>query len=323
MAHPPHNGSSHGHHGHDHQRGHGQDHGHGHPAPTSFGPRFLLAAALNVLFIAFEVIYGLQANSLALLADAGHNVSDVLGLMIAWAAWGLSRRKPDASFTYGLRSASILAALFNALLLMIAVGGIVWEAAQRFTLLQAVAGETVMWVAALGILINGFTAWLFAGGQADLNIRGAFLHLVADAAVSAAVVVSGFIILRTGWQWIDPALSIAVSAVIVWGTWGLLRESVRLALQGVPKGIDSAAVRSYLAALPGVRDVHDLHVWGMSTTEVALTAHITVPAGHPGDGFLHEAADELEHRFGIGHVTIQIETGDGQRACALSPDESV
>lgn len=319
--HHGHDHGAHDHHGHDHH-GHGA-HGHHHPAPTSFGPRFLLAAALNAGFIGFEIIYGLKANSLALLADAGHNISDVLGLLMAWAAWALAQRKPDASFTYGLRGASILAALFNALLLMVAVGGIVWEASQRFAVLQSVQGETVMWVAALGIAVNGFTAWLFAGGQGDLNIRGAFLHLLADAAVSAAVVVSGLVILRTGWLWIDPSLSILVSAVIVWGTWGLLRDSVRLALQGVPKGIDAVAVRTYLEALPGVRDVHDLHIWGMSTTEVALTAHITMPEGHPGDAFLRHLAGELEHRFGIGHATVQVETGDEAHACALFPEDSV
>lgn len=309
--------------GHSHTKGHDHGHGHNHPAPTSFGARFLWAAGLNAAFIGFEVIYGLKANSLSLLADAGHNVSDVLGLLMAWGAWALAQRKPNASFTYGLRGASILAALFNALLLMVAVGGIVWEAAQRFTLIEAVEGGIVMWVAALGILVNGFTAWLFAGGQGDLNVRGAFLHLAADAAVSAAVVISGLVIVRTGWLWVDPALSIAVSVVIVWGTWGLMRESIRLALQGVPRGIDLAAVKSYIAGLPGVSDVHDLHIWGMSTTEVALTAHITVPDGHPGDGFLHEAAEELAHIFGIEHVTIQVETGDGAHACSLSSSDSL
>jgi cobalt-zinc-cadmium efflux system protein len=313
----------HDHHDHDHNSGHGHEGGHHHHAPASFGPRFLLAAGINAVFIAVEVVYGLHANSLALLADAGHNVSDVLGLLMAWGAWALARQKPGGSFTYGLRGASILAALFNALLLMVAVGGIVWEAAHRFTLLQAVAGETVMWVAALGILVNGFTAWLFAGGQGDLNIRGAFLHLAADAAVSAAVVVSGLVILQTGWLWVDPLLSIAVSVVIVLGTWGLLRESVRLALQGVPRGIDPTAVKGYLAKLPGIRDVHDLHIWGMSTTEVALTAHVTMPDGHPGDSFLHTVAEDLKHQFGIGHVTIQIETGDGSHPCSLAPEDSL
>ncbi|MGN6209508.1 cation diffusion facilitator family transporter [Asticcacaulis sp.] len=311
-------------HSHDHGHAHGGHGGHGHShAPTDFGTRFLWAAALNAAFILAEIIYGLKANSLALLADAGHNFSDVISLILSWAAWWLAKKKPVAGFTYGYRGASIMAALFNAILLMVAVGGIVWEAVQRFSSHEAVQGDLVMWVAGAGILVNGFTAWLFAQGQSDLNIKAAFAHLAADAVVSAAVVVAGLVLLLTGWAWLDPLLSIVVSAVIVWGTWGLLRDSVRLSLQGVPPHIDFGKVKTFLAEQPGVTDVHDLHIWGMSTTEVALTAHLTMPGGHPGDAFLHEVAEELEHHHGIIHTTIQIEMSDGAHPCALAPDEVV
>lgn len=312
---------AHDHHGHSHDHDHGHDHGHDHHAPTDFGARFLLAAALNGAFIVAEVIYGFKANSLALLADAGHNFSDAIGLLLAWGAWWLAKRAPRPTFTYGFRGASIMAALVNALLLLVAIGGIIWEAVQRFTHLQSVEGATVIWVAGLGILVNGFTAWLFAGGQKDLNIKAAFAHLLMDALVSAAVVASGLIIMKTHWLWLDPALSVIVSLIIVWGTWGLLRDSARLALQGVPKGIDFAAVKARLGALDGVSEVHDLHIWGMSTTEVAMTAHLTMPGGHPGDAFLHRLTEVMEHDFGIGHVTVQIEMGG--LPCALAPDEVV
>jgi len=312
----------HDHHGHNHDHSHG-GHGHAHPAPTDFGARFLWAAALNTAFILAEIIYGLKANSLALLADAGHNFSDVISLILSWAAWWLAKKKPVAGFTYGYRGASIMAALFNAILLMVAVGGIIWEAVQRFTSHAPVQGDLVMWVAGAGILVNGFTAWLFAQGQSDLNIKAAFAHLAADAVVSAAVVIAGLVLLLTGWAWLDPTLSIVVSLVIVWGTWGLLRDSVRLSLQGVPAHIDFDTVKAFLAGLPGVTSVHDLHIWGMSTTEVALTAHLTMPAGHPGDAFLHDLAEELEHHHGIGHATVQIELSDAAHPCALAPDEVV
>ncbi len=334
QAHKPHD-HAHDHHDHEHddKHDHGYDHGHSHGhahshsghshAPTDFGTRFLLAAALNGLFIIAEVIFGLRANSLALLADAGHNFSDAIGLILAWAAWWLARKKPVTNFTYGYRGASIMAALFNAILLLIAIGGIVWEAVQRFTEPEVVAGGIVMWVAGAGILVNGFTAWLFMNGQSDLNIKAAFSHLAADAVVSAAVVVSGLVMLLTGWGWLDPVLSLVVSAVIVWGTWGLLRDSVRLSLQGVPAHIDAPKVKAWLAAQPGVAGVHDLHIWGMSTTEVALTAHLMMPAGHPGDAFLHSLCAELKSKHGIVHSTVQIEMGDAAHACALTPDEVV
>ncbi len=317
-----HHDHDHGHGAHDHH-GHKHDHhGHHHHAPTSFGTRFLIAAAANAAFIVAEVIYGFRANSLALLADAGHNFSDAIGLMLAWGAWWLAKATPRPNFTYGYRGASIVAALLNAILLLVAVGGIVFEAVERFLHLQAVESTTVMWVAAGGIVVNGLTAWLFAGGQHDLNIRGAFLHLLADAAISAAVVVSGLVMAFTHWLWLDPALSLVVSAVIVWGTWGLLRDSARLALQGVPRGIDHAGVKAHVAALPGVKDVHDLHIWGMSTTEVAMTAHLLMPDGHPGDAFLQGLCGTMKERFGIGHVTVQIEVGDAE-PCGLKPADVV
>ena len=291
--------------------------------PTNFGARFLLAAALNGLFIIAEVVYGFKANSLALLADAGHNFSDAIGLLLAWGAWALAKAAPRPTFTYGYRGASIMAALLNALLLLIAIGGIVFEALERFTHLQAVQGSTVMWVAAAGIVVNGATAWLFASGQGDLNIKAAFTHLAADAVVSAAVVVSGLVMTWTGWLWLDPTLSLVVSGVIVWGTWGLLRDSGRLALQGVPSGIDYEGVKAHLGSLTGVVGVHDLHIWGMSTTEVAMTVHLLTPAGHPGDAFLHDLKTTMEDQFRIQHVTVQIELGDGPAPCEQAPDSVV
>ncbi len=312
-------------HGHDHHghHGHHDHHGHSH-APTSFGARFGVAAALNAAFIVAEVIYGFSAHSLALLADAGHNFGDVLGLLMAWAAHWLSRKAPRPGFTYGFRGASIMAAVANGLLLLIAVGGIVFEALQRLLSAEpAVAGQTVMGVAAAGILVNGFTAWLFTRGQSDLNVRAAFLHLLSDAVVSAAVVASGLVMMLTHWNWLDPVLSLVVSAVIVWGTWGLLRDSLRLSLQGVPRGVDFDGVKAALSALDGVAGVHDLHIWGMSTTEVALTAHLIMPGGHPGDAFLHGVCDRMKHDHGIGHVTLQIELGDDGHACTLVADDVV
>ena len=321
MAHD-HHSHDHDHHDHDHNHGHGHDdHGHSHVhAPTSFGWRFLVAAALNAAFIVAEVVYGLSAKSLALLADAGHNFGDVIGLLMAWGAWWLAQRAPRPGFTYGFRGASIMAATANGLLLLIAVGGIAFEAVERLMSVQAaVAGGTVTVVAAIGIVVNGVTAWLFMDGKSDLNVRAAFLHLAGDAAVSAAVVAAGLVIMATHWTWLDPVMSLVVCAVILWGTKGLLVDSFRLSLQGVPAGIDFARVRGELSALPGVSGVHDLHIWGMSTTEVALTAHLVMPGGHPGDSFLHEVCEAMQAHHGIGHVTLQIEIGDGA-LCALTPD---
>lgn len=317
--------SLHGH-SHDHDDGHGHHRGHHHGhhhAPASYGRAFGLGIGLNLLFVAVEAGYGFAANSVALLADAGHNLSDVLGLVIAWAAYGLARLKPSQRFTYGLRGSSILAALFNALFLLVAVGAIALEAIERFGKPQPVAGQTVMIVAAIGIVINGLTAWLFASGRkGDINIRGAYLHMAADAVVSAGVVIAGLAISLTGFLWIDPVVSLLIVAVIIWGTWGLLRESVALSLAAVPPGIDPAGVRAMLNGLPGVDRVHDLHIWAMSTTETALTVHLVMTGGHPGDAFLHETAAALEHEFDISHATIQIEV-DGEDGCALAPDSRV
>ncbi len=300
-------------------------HGHSHHshAPADFGKVFAIGIGLNITFVIIEATFGLISNSMALIADAGHNLSDVLGLVIAWVASILARRRPTARYTYGLRGTSILAALFNAIFLLVATGAIAWEAVLRLFDPQPVAGPTVMAVAAAGIVINGFTAWLFASGRKDdLNIRGAYLHMAADAAVSAGVVVAGLIIYVTGWLWLDPLVSLAIAVVIVAGTWGLLRDSVAMSLAAVPAGIDPAEVRTMLAGQPGVSRVHDLHIWSMSTNEVALTAHLVIPSGHPGDSFLRDVAEELKAHHGIGHVTLQIET-DADSACTLAPDHVV
>ena len=311
-------------HSHDHDDDH-HDHGHGHGhshTPPSNNAAFAIGVALNLGFVVAEVVYGLAANSLALLSDAGHNLSDVFGLLIAWGAIHISKSLPTKRRTYGLRRSSILAALTNAVVLLIVVGGITWEAIGRFFHPEIVAGNTIIWVAAAGVVINTISALLFmAGRKNDLNIKGAFMHMAGDAAVSLGVVCIGFAIRATGWHWLDPAVSILISGVIVWGTWGLLRESVNLAMDAVPEGIDPHAVEAFLAGLPGVQAVHDLHIWGMSTTETALTAHLVMP--HPPvDGkFLHEVSHELHEHFEIGHATVQIEHGDEE--CALAPAEVV
>src|SRR5262245_17752435 len=294
--------------------------GHVH-APANFGKAFAIGIGLNVAFVAIEFVFGLWGNSLALVADAGHNLSDVLGLVVAWIASILTRRPPSPRYTYGLGASSILAALFNAVFLLVAVGAIAWEAVLRLSKPEPVGSFTVMIVAAVGIAINGLTAWLFASGRSgDLNIRGAFLHMVADAAVSAGVVLAAIAMLLTGWLWIDPATSLVIVAVIVWSTWGLLRDSLAMSVDAVPPAIRPESVRRYLEGLPGVAEVHDLHIWPMSTTETALTAHLVVPAGHPGDDFLMSTANALRRQFGIGHATLQIEIGH-ETACRLAPDD--
>lgn len=315
MAGHPSHGHDGRHHGHAHAQGHSQGHTH---APASFGRAFRIGIALNVAIVVLQAVFGWYADSVALLADAGHNLSDVLGLAVAYAAVILSARKPSARFTYGLGNSSILAAVFNAVFLLVAVGALSWEAVERLRDPRPVAGGTVMIVAAIGMVLNGFTAWLFASGRAgDLNLRGAFLHMAADAAVSAGVVLSGLLFLLTGWLWLDPVASLAINAVIVWGTWNLLRQSLVLSLGAVPPSIDYDAVKLFLAARPGVARLHDLHIWPLSTTETALTAHLVMPGGPPGDAFLMETAAELKARFATGHVTLQVETGE-DTVCELA-----
>jgi cobalt-zinc-cadmium efflux system protein len=301
-------------------------HGH-HHAPLArgdYGMAFAVGTVLNLAFVLAEGLYGILSHSMALLADAGHNLSDVVTLALAWAAITVGQRRPTARFTYGLRSSSILAALFNAALLLIAVGAIGLEAVRRLIEPAPVASGTVMAVAAVGIVVNGATALFFLrGAHGDLNVRSAFLHMVADTLVSIGVVAAGGAMLATGWFWLDPAASLVIVAVIAVATWDLLRQSLRLALDAVPQGIDPDAVRAYLAGLPGVAGLHDLHIWPMSTTETALTCHLVMPAGHPGDDALAQVAHELAHRFGIGHATLQVEIGDPHHACALAPDHVV
>ena len=296
---------SHAHHDHAH-------HGHGHhqhqAAPAGWNRAFALGIALNLGFVAVEGVYGWLSGSLALLADAGHNLSDVAGLVLAWGAALAGGLRPTHRRTYGWMRASILAALANALLLIFAMGALAFEAVQRLHAPEPVAGGTVIVVAAVGVLVNGLTAWLFmAGSQTDLNIRGAFLHMAGDALVSLGVVAAGLLYLQFGWGWLDPLVSLAIAVVIVLGTWSLFRQSLHLAFDGVPEGIDLVEVHAWLLAKPGVVDVHDLHVWALGTSDVALTAHLVMPAGHPGDAFVVALAEGLAHRFHINHPTIQIE----------------
>jgi cobalt-zinc-cadmium efflux system protein len=312
------------HHDHDHSHGHGHAHGHGHHhAPADMGRAFAIGVILNTAFVAAEAGAGLWTGSLALLADAGHNLSDVLSLILAWGAAVLAKRAPTLRRTYGMGKATILASLANSALLLVAVGAIVSEAVRRIGAPAAMDTGVVMVTAGLGVLINGGTAMLFMrGSHDDLNVRGAFLHMAADAAVSVAVVVGAFLMARTGVLWIDPALSLGIAVVIVLGAWGLLRDSMDLAMDAAPRGVDVDEVRRWLSGLPGVEDVHDLHVWALSTTETAMTAHILRPQNGDGDRFLHMACDGLAHRFRIGHATLQVET-DAAHACRLAPAEVV
>lgn len=292
------------------------------PSPDGNGRAFALAIGLNLAFVIIEFTYGFIAHSTALMADAGHNLSDVLGLVLAWGAAMLAKSAPKGRYTYGLRGSSILAALGNGLLLMVACGAIAWEAVQRFHQPAPVMGATVAIVAGIGVLINGFSAWLFvAGSKGDLNIRGAYLHMAADAALSLGVVISGLAIMATGWSWIDPAVSVVIVVVIVLGTWSLLRESVQLSMAAVPPGVDAGAVRAFLCAQPGVSEVHDLHIWAMSTTENALTAHVVMPDGYPGDAVLDAVTARLREDFSIHHCTLQVEQGTTHHHCALQGHE--
>ena len=275
--------------------------------PANVNAAFAIGIALNLAFVAVEAFFGWKVGSLALLADAGHNLSDVIGLVLAWGGALAGRLRPDARHTYGFKRASILAAFLNALLLLVAMGSLAWEAVHRLQSPQAVEGVTIMVVAGVGIVVNTAAALLFMrGSKQDLNIRGAFLHMAADALVSAGVVVAGGLALWFGWAWLDPVVSLLIAAVIVWGTWSLFRQSLHLLFDGVPEGVDLNAVRSLLQGLPGVAQVHDLHVWAMGTNETALTAHLVMPAGGGDDTFLQHATDELHAHFEIRHVTLQV-----------------
>jgi len=299
---------------------HGSDQHH-HGDPNNHGRAFVLAIVLNTAFVIAEFGYGFIANSTALMADGGHNLFDVLGLVLAWGAAILARKAPNGRYTYGLRSTSILAALANAMLLLIACGAIAWEAIQRFSEPPAVAGLTVTLVAAIGIFVNGLSAWLFVkGSKGDLNIRGAYLHMAADAGVSLGVVATGLLMMFTGWYWLDPVTGLVIVAVIVIGTWSLLRDSVQLALSAVPSHIDIDEVEAYLRRCRGVTDIHDLHIWGMSTTESALTVHLVMPDGYPGDAFMDDIMRALRECFSIQHSALQIEQGTTEHSCVLHSD---
>ncbi|TQF39532.1 cobalt transporter [Bradyrhizobium sp. UNPF46] len=320
--HHDHAGHSHDHGpGHDHSHDHGLGHAHVH-APANFGKAFAIGISLNTALVVAEAVYGYIGNSTALLADAGHNLSDVLGLVIAWGASIAARRAPSGRFTYGFRASTILAALANAVFLLVATGAIGWEAILRLREPEPIAGVTVMVVAGIGILINGFTAMLFASGRKDdINIEGAYLHMAADAAVSLGVVISAALIIWTGWLWLDPITSLVICATILWSTTSLLRGSVDMSMAAAPRGTDLAAIRTFLLARPGVSAIHDLHVWPISTTETALTCHLVMPAG-TDDAFLMGTAQLLKASFRIGHTTLQIETHP-DNGCALAPDDVV
>ena len=311
MSNPNTNSSGHTEHSHSHR-------------PEYFGAAFAIGTALNVAYVFAQIVFGLIAHSLVLIADAAHNFGDVLGLLLAWGASYLSRTRPTPRRTYGLGRSSILAALTNAILLLVAVGGITWEAIRRFSNPGHVGGKTVILVAILGVVINGLTAMLFfPGRKRDLNIKGAFLHMAADAAVSAGVVIVGIILIFTGWVWIDPVASLVINAVIVWGTWSLLRDSLAMALDVVPASVDPGAVRKYLESQAGVTAVHDLHIWPLSTTETALSAHLVKPDAEIDDKTLACICGDLAHRFGIGHTTIQFERGDSTNPCPQESEDVV
>ena len=322
-SHGDHAHTEHSHEAHDHQN-HGHSHGIGghHHHGGDFSRAYAIGAGVNLAFVAAEATAGLLTGSLALLSDAGHNLSDVLGLILSWGAVALARRAATERRTYGLGKSTILAALANGSLLLLAVGAIIWEAIRRFQAPEAVASQTVVIVAALGLLINGGTALMFMKSHNDLNARGAFLHMASDAAVSAAVVVAALIMGVTGWLWIDPAISLLVAAIILIGAWGLLRGAVDLALDAAPAHIDTQKVRAYLETLPGVASIHDLHIWALSTTEAALTVHVVRAANDDGDDFLCTAETGLLEKFGIGHATVQVEIS-GARECPLAMAHAV
>ena len=305
-----------GHHDHDHgHHGHGHHHHHGPPEVSSWS--FLVAVTLNVGFVITEFVYGMLAGSMALVADAAHNLGDVAGLLLAWVAAAVARKAPTSRRTYGYRKASVLAALANATLLLVTVGAVAWEAVERLWAPPEVAGATVAVVALVGVGVNGLSAVMFArGSKHDVNVRGAFLHLVADAAVSLGVVIAGVLVLQTGWAWLDPATSLAISAVILWSTWGLLRDSLDLAMDAVPPHVDAEAIRAYLGSLTHVVEIHDFHVWSMGGAEVALTAHLVIDDAVDPGVLLRKICDELERDHGIGHSTIQLEPSGEAHECS-------
>ncbi len=292
------------------------NHSHAHSSTVSYGRAFAIGIALNVGFVVVEVIYGLLANSSALLADAIHNASDVLSLAFAWSAAWLATRRPKGKYTYGLRKTTILVSILNALLLFGAMAAICWDAISKIKNPEPVASIQVMWVAGIGVVVNTLTALLFMKGQKhDLNIRGAFLHMVADAGISVGVVIAGLLITLTGMLWIDPIISFVIIIVVLWGTWHLFTDSIDLALDAVPRQVDLEKVRNFLLDQNGVTGIHDLHIWAMSTTAVALTAHLVMPRGHD-DGFIRNLQHQLNERFSIGHTTFQIEQQDISESCA-------
>ncbi len=309
------NKAEHHHHGHSHAGHPHSPHGH-HHGPTNYNRAFLIGFILNVVIVSVQIIFGLYSNSLALLADAGHNLGDVIGLIIAWGASWLVRRRPTARYTYGLRRSSILAALLNACLIMIALGAIAVEAIHRLQNPPELKEGIVIIVAAVGMICNGFTAWLFAKDhQKDLNIKGVFLHMLTDALVSLGVVLGAIGITLTRWYWLDPVMSLIITVLIFLGTWNLLKDSVNLLLDAVPNDVELHAVQTYLQELPGVQDIHDLHIWAMSTTEIALTAHLVIPNHELDDNFLLKINQDLQKNFGIKHTTIQLETGNTALIC--------
>lgn len=309
------------HHDHAHHHDHSHAHGNTH-TPATFDRAFLIGIVLNTIIVVTQVIFGVAANSLALIADAAHNFSDVIALVLAYVASLLARRGPSPRFTYGYRKSTVLSALANAGMLLVAMGGIVWEAIHRFMTPEPVASGTVIGVTLVAIVVNAGTAYAFMHGrEGDLNIRGAYLHMAADAAVSVGVVVAALFTKLTGWLWLDPLTGIGIALVILWSSWGLARDSFNLALDAVPAGMDRLQIEAHLRSLPGVTGVHDLHIWAMSTTDTALTAHLVRPEGTLDDAFLAAASAEIEHRFKIGHVTLQVER-DGA-TCKLAPDEVV
>ena len=321
----PDGGHAHDHHDHhDHGHGHRGSGGHHVHAPASFGVAFAVGIALNTVYVIGEAIFGALSNSLALMADAGHNLGDVMSLALAWLATWLVKRAPSARYTYGLRSSSILAALANAAVLLLVTGGVAWAAVVKLMHPSSAGGATMVGVALVGVAINGVTAWMFASGRkGDVNIRAAFTHMASDALVALGVAAAGGAIILTGWVWLDPAVSLVIGAIIVAGSWSLMRESLDLALHAVPPTVDEAGVRAYLAALPGVSEVHDLHIWGMSTTETALTAHLVRPQAGLDDSLLRRACEELKARFAVHHTTLQVEAGQSGHPCELASHEVV